>query len=143
VDTRFSTPERLALWSVVGHGLPLAVHSRAHVVLGVDPSPAQLAFIVAVIIAAPLVAAALLLARRTAAGGATLAASMAGSFVFGIYYHFVAISVDHVAHLPAGSDPTWAAVFRVSAVVMAVAAVAGAVAGVAALRSAGRQEVRA
>src|SRR3712207_1461885 len=82
-----TAPERSALWSIAGHGIPLVVHSRAHVVLGIDPSPAQLAFIVAVIILAPLASGALLLARRTAAGGATLAASMAGSFVFGLYYH--------------------------------------------------------
>ena len=133
--------ERAALWTIVGHAVPLAVHSQAHIALAIHPSPAQLAFIVVVIIAAPLAAGALLVAGRAAAGGATLASSMAGSFVFGLYYHFVAISPDHVAHLPAGSDPTWAAVFVVSAVLLAVAAWPGVLAGVAVLRSASRGEV--
>jgi hypothetical protein len=143
VHTSLTARERFALWSIVGHGLPLALHSRAHTVLGIDPSPAQLAFIVAVIIAAPILAGALLLARRAIAGGMMLAGSMAGSFVFGLYYHFVAISSDHVAHLPAGSDPTWARVFAVSAVMMAAAAIPGAAGGVAVVRSAASAEVPA
>jgi hypothetical protein len=75
---------------------------------------------------------------RVQAGAAALAASMAGSFAFGLYYHFVAISADHVLHLPAGSDPTWAAIFRLSAVLMAVAEALGALAGVALFRAAAR-----
>lgn len=132
--SHLNTAERYALWAIVGHAVLLAIHSRAHMVLGIDPTPPQLAFIVTVIILAPVAAGVLLLTGRSRAGGMTLAASMAGSFFFGLYYHFVAISQDHVAHLPAHAGSVWPAVFTVSAVLLAAAAIPGVIAGVGVLR---------
>ena len=108
------TLRRAALWLVGINFLTVVLHSVAHEVLGVKATAAQLAFIVPVIVVAPVVAG-LMLPRRTAAGAALLAASMLGSFAFGLYYHFVADTVDHVAHVATLRPAFWSAMFRATA----------------------------
>jgi hypothetical protein len=116
-----------ALGLVGFHFLTVVLHSIAHEVLSVKATPAQLAFIIPVIIFAPLVAG-LALPKFKRAGAALLLASMLGSFVFGLYYHFVADTIDHVAHV-AHREPTfWAATFQVTAYLLAVSEVFGAAA---------------
>jgi hypothetical protein len=44
---------------------------------------------------------------------------MLGSFLFGVYHHFLVVSEDHVRHLPAGSADVQSA-FIVSAAALAV-----------------------
>ncbi|HYO62584.1 MAG TPA: hypothetical protein VER08_02895 [Pyrinomonadaceae bacterium] len=114
-----------ALWLVGLHFLFVALHSAAHEVLKVKATPAQLAFILPVIIVAPVVAA-FLLPKFGRAGTALLLVSMLGSFVFGLYYHFVADTIDHVAHVAHMRPASWSAVFRVTAYLLAVSEVAGA-----------------
>lgn len=109
------------------HFLTVVVHSVAHEVLSVEATPAQLAFIVPVIIVAPVVAGFMLL-RFEKAGAGLLLASMAGSFVFGLYYHFIANSIDHVAHVARLEPEFWSATFRVTAYLLAASEVAGAAA---------------
>lgn len=113
-----------ALWLVGLHFLAVVLHSVAHEVLQVKATGAQLAFIVPVIILAPP-AAGLLLPRCKRAGAALLLASMLGSFVFGLYYHFVADTIDHVAHVARLEPAFWSAMFRATAALLLVSEAAG------------------
>jgi hypothetical protein len=127
-----------SLWLVGFHFLTVVVHSVAHEVLSVKASPAQLAFIIPVIIFAPVVSGFMLL-KFERAGAWLLAASMLGSFAFGLYYHFVADTIDHVAHV-AGLQPAfWSSVFRLTAYLLAASEVAAVVAA-AMLLAAGRSQ---
>jgi hypothetical protein len=115
----------LTTLGVVGfHFLTVAVHSVAHEVLSVKATPAQLAFIVPVIIIAPVISG-VILARFRKAGAALLLASMAGSFVFGLYYHFVAHTIDHVAHVARLEPAFWSATFQLTAYLLAVSEAGG------------------
>ena len=126
----------MSLGLVGFHFLTVVVHSVAHEVLSIKPSPAQLAFIVPVIIFAPLVAGFVLLKFKKA-GAALLLASMVGSFVFGLFYHFVADTIDHVAHVARLEPAFWSATFRVTAYLLAASEVAGAAAAVGVLLAGG------
>jgi hypothetical protein len=77
-------------------------HGEAHEQLAVGLARWQWAYVYSVITIAPLVAMVLYWTRWPAAGALLLGAAMVGSFVFGVYHHFVAISPDHVSHLPEG-----------------------------------------
>lgn len=121
----------LKLWALALaglHFLTVVAHSAAHEVLAVRATPAQLAFIVPVIIVAP-VAAALALPKFTRTGAALLAASMLGSFFFGLYYHFVADTIDHVAHVALLGPAFWSRTFRATAYLLLASEAAGAAAG--------------
>lgn len=102
---------------VLVHGLILVGHDLAHRRLGVGLAPWQIGFADIVIVAAPLVAAGLVFTRHARAGFALLAISMAGALAFGVYHHYVAVSPDHVLHLPAGDARL---LFQVTAAVMAL-----------------------
>ena len=125
---------RVALAAIVAHAAVGAVHGAAHQVLGVEISTAQLVFIVTVIFVAPLAAGLLLLRGRTRAGAALLACAMVGSFAFGVYYHFINDSPDHVAHVSRLSPAGWAIIFQATALLLALTEAAGAWAGAVALR---------
>jgi hypothetical protein len=120
---------RLALYAVIAHAAVLVVHSAAHEVLGVEASPAQLAFIVAVIIVAPLAGGLLLWKGNVKAGALVLTASMTGALAFGVYYHFVADTADHVSHVARLSPAGWAVAFQASALLLSLAEAFGAWAG--------------
>ncbi|HLM58461.1 MAG TPA: hypothetical protein VK422_20330 [Pyrinomonadaceae bacterium] len=53
--------------------------------------------------------------------------SMVGSFAFGVYYHFVAHTIDHVAHVARLRPEFWSAMFQITAYLLAVSEAAGAV----------------
>jgi len=125
---------RLALCAVAAHAAVLVVHSAAHEILGVEATTPQLAFIVAVIIVAPLAAGLLLWQGSARAGALLLTCSMAGSLAFGVCYHFVADTPDHVSHVARLSPAGWAVAFQASALLLALAEAAGAWAGAAALK---------
>ena len=125
-----------ALWLVGFHFLTVALHSAAHEVLSVKATMAQLAFIVPVIVVAPLVAG-LMLTKFGRAGAAVLLASMLGSFAFGLYYHFVADTHDHVAHVARLQPAFWSAMFQITACLLLVSEALGVV--VAGLSLAGRR----
>ena len=114
-----------ALGLVGFHFLTVVLHSVAHEVLKVKATPAQLAFIVPVIIFGPVVAG-FVLWKFEKAGAVLLLASMVGSFVFGLYYHFVADTIDHVAHVARLEPAFWSAMFRLTACLLAVSELAGA-----------------
>jgi|SRR5687768_15348147 hypothetical protein len=126
-----------ALWLVGFHFLIVVLHSIAHEILKVKASPAQLAFIIPVIIVAPVVAG-VMLPKFKQAGTVLLLLSMLGSFVFGLYYHFIADTIDHVAHVAQLQPAFWSSMFLVTAYLLLVSEALGVV--VAALSLAGRSQ---
>jgi hypothetical protein len=103
--------------AVLAHVVIVLLHGVAHSELGVELSAWQKTYAAIVIVATPLVAAVLLWTRRVRVGLLLLAASMAGSLIFGGYYHYLAISPDHVSHLPPGDAQ---GLFRLTALLLAV-----------------------
>ena len=112
---------------VAVHGLVNAAHAGAHWELGVELSMWQATFIVVVIGLCPLVAAVLLWTDYARPGAVILTGSMAAALVFGVYYHYVAISPDHVDHLPPGDGQ---GLFRASALFVAASQALGILVGV-------------
>ena len=124
-----NTKLKITVFAVVAfHFLAVVLHSVAHEILGVKASAAQLAFIFPVIIVAP-VAAGFLLLKFEKAGAFLLTASMIGSFFFGLYYHFIARTIDHVAHVAQMEPAAWASVFEATAYLLAFSEIAGGFAG--------------
>ena len=118
------TLKSIALGVVAIHFVVVVLHSIAHEVLPVKATPAQLAFIIPVIIVAPVLAGILLLKfQRTAT--ILLTASMLGSFVFGIYYHFIADTIDHVAHVAFLQPVFWSQMFQLTAYLLALSEMVG------------------
>lgn len=86
---------------VVGSAAVNAAHTVSHAGQHIMSLPAwQLAYIVVVIYAAPVFAAVLLWTRYCLAGAWLLVASMAGSLVFGLLYHFLLPGSDNVFTQP-------------------------------------------
>jgi hypothetical protein len=79
------------------------VHGAAHRAQRIGLSPAENLFVTVVIVAGPLLAMALLWTRRQRWGLGLLAATMAGSLLFGFYHHFVVRGPDHVLDQALGS----------------------------------------
>jgi cytochrome bd-type quinol oxidase subunit 2 len=117
--------------AVLAHLLVSLVHGYAHKELGVGLSVWQSWYVLIVITVAPLVALSLVWTRHRRIGFLLLIVSMAGSLIFGGYYHFVFVSPDHVSHLPPGAAQ---GLFRVTALLLAVTEVFGLIVGVLGLR---------
>lgn len=98
-----------------------AAHSGAQVTLG----PAATLFVFIVILAGPLLGLAVS-ARLPQIGSSIVAATMAGSLVFGLVNHFIIPGTDHVAHVV----PAWRTLFGSTAALLVVTEAAGAVIGV-------------
>ena len=127
--------KRVALYGTVLVLIHLVVnllHGRAHTELQIGLSSFQLLFVVGVIMLAPLLAMVFLWTKHQRLGLVLLTASMAGACLFGLYYHFVVPSPDHVAHVPAGF---WGDLFRMTAVVLALSEALGSVLGFVWLRA--------
>jgi hypothetical protein len=103
--------------AVVAHLIVVLLHGQAHTRLGVGLSNWQNLYVLVVIVLAPVVALALSFTRYVRAGLWLLLASMLGSLIFGACYHYIIISPDHVAHLPAGEARR---LFRVTAVLLLI-----------------------
>lgn len=87
---------------VLVHLVIAYLHGEAHSRLGVDLAAWQWTYVYSVITVAPLVAMAMYWTAWRKAAALLLGVSMVGSFLFGVYHHFVAVSPDHVSHLPEG-----------------------------------------
>ena len=124
-----SNAVRFALYAVVAHAAIGALHSAAHAILGVKVSPPQLVFIVVAIIVAPLVAGLMLWRGKVKEGAFLLTCSMLGALMFGIYYHFIADTTDHVSHVATLAPAGWAVVFQATALLLALIEAFGALAG--------------
>lgn len=99
------------------------LHDLAHRSLGVDLNLWQNIFVNAVIIWAPVVAVLMMWTRAAKAGAALFAFSMAGAFLFGLAFHFMFESPDHVGHLPPGELQ---GLFTVTAILLAITQALGA-----------------
>ena len=119
MSNRTQTVKLVALAVVVLHFVVVVLHAIAHEVLPVKATPAQLAFIIPVIIVAPVLAG-FLLRKFERAGSILLAASMLGSLVFGVYYHFIADTIDHIAHVAFLQPVFWSQMFQVTAYLLAL-----------------------
>ena len=104
----------------VAHGVP---HAEVPVAL----ARWQTAFVYLVVLAAPVVALGLLWRGRFRAGATLLAASMAASLAFGLFFHFVVPNPDHVDAVPTGP---WRGPFRATAVLVALSDAVGVAVGV-------------
>lgn len=126
----------MASWAgtaaVLAHALVALLHGVAHAELGVELSGWQKTYVAVVVVAAPLAAAALLWTRHIRLGLLLLLVSMSGSLVFGGYYHYVAVSADHVSHLPPGEAQ---GLFRVTAMLLALTETCGLAVGLWGLRA--------
>ena len=118
---------RIAWLIVLLHALVSVAHGLAHYGLGINLSSFQSAYVILIISLAPLLAAALLWARRARLGFVILMLSMAGSLVFGLYWHYVAVSPDNVFHLHNGNLQT---LFRSTAALLMVSEASGVAVGV-------------
>ena len=90
---------------VTAIALHLAVaywHGVAHECLGIALNRFQRLFVDVVVVACPLLACAGLWTRLARLSLWLLIASMGSSFLFGVYFHFVAVSPDNVRFLPTG-----------------------------------------
>lgn len=110
------------------HFLMVVLHSVAHEILSVKATPAQLAFIIPVIIFAPVIAG-FTLPKFNKFGTVLLVASMLGSFVFGVYYHFIANTIDHVSHVAHLRPAFWSQMFQATTYLLAVSEIFGAAIG--------------
>jgi hypothetical protein len=116
----------LSTVAVVAHLVVSIVHGNAHERLVVGLSNWQNIYVMTVIIAAPLIAMALIWTRYAQMGLVLLAISMAGSLIFGVAYHYVVISPDHVSHLPPGDAQ---GLFRTTALLLVLTEVFGVAVG--------------
>jgi uncharacterized membrane protein len=87
---------------VIVHHLIAIVHGAAHEQLGVGLDPWQQVFVWFAITILPVVALVLYWTRFRETAALILFVSMLASLVFGVYFHFIFSSPDHVSHLPAG-----------------------------------------
>ena len=122
----------LATVAVVIHAVVVLLHGMAHSALGVELSTTQQSYAAIVVVVTPLVAAALLWTRHARLGLVLLAISMVGSLLFGLYYHYVAVSPDHVAHLPPGEEQ---GLFRLTALLLWISETLGLIAALWGLRT--------
>ena len=104
------------------HLLVNVVHGTAHLKLHIQLGPVAMLFVIGVVIVCPLLAALLLWTSRQRFGLILLALSMAGSFIFGLYNHFVAMGPDQVGRQPSGP---WAIAFAMTAYLLLLAEVTG------------------
>ncbi len=117
----------IAAAAVVAANMAVNVaHGQAHERLGVGLAPWQTGFVYGVIVVAPIVAAVLYWTPCKRTGAALLTLSMTGSLAFGVYFHFIAVSNDHVSHLPEGDARS---LFVATAVLLVVVEAAGAAFG--------------
>ena len=118
--------------AVFAHLIVTLLHGQAHTRLGVGLSDWQNVYVLAVILVAPLIAFALSFTRYARAGLWLLLVSMLGSLIFGLFYHYIIISPDHVSHLPAGEAR---GLFRFTAVLLLITEAFGVVVAARALRT--------
>ncbi|MCU4798865.1 hypothetical protein OB920_00555 [Halobacteria archaeon HArc-gm2] len=93
-------------------------HGVAHGGVPVPLTPGQTAFVVLVVTVGPVAGAALFWRGRPVAGGLALAAVLLASFLFGVAFHYVLSTPDHVGAVPAG---WWRTPFRWTAAWVALA----------------------
>ena len=117
---------------MLAHFVVMVLHGHAHEELGVSLTPGQNAYVVIVIAITPLFAMVLLWTRYVRMGQVLLVVSMAGSLIFGVLYHYLVLSPDHIFYIPPGDA---AGMFRLTALLLMLTELFGVVAGWVGLRS--------
>lgn len=87
---------------VLLHLWPNLRHGAAHEALGVPIPPGWTWFVYLVILLLPVLAAVALWTRFFLSALLALALAFLSSTVFGVYHHYIAVSIDNVHHLPEG-----------------------------------------
>jgi hypothetical protein len=105
--------------AVIVHLVASLWHGSAHNHLGIELSTQQTLFIYLVIIIAPVIAGILVWTRYVSIGLWVFFLAMLGSFLFGVYHHYVLVSPDNISHLPAGTPQSHSR-FVTSAAVIAL-----------------------
>jgi hypothetical protein len=126
---RSRDPVSYAIGVILIHFVISVVHGLAHSHLGIRLSGTQQVFVAVVITAAPLIAGYLLWRSRLRAGGALLAASMAGAFIFGVYYHFITPGGDNVNRAYTLGSGNWQNLFEETAIEIGGLEIVGAMLG--------------
>jgi len=111
----------LGISIIILHVLITIPHGIAHSNLHIQMNLWQNIYILLVINLLPLLAA-VLIWRRKRIGFLLLLFSMAGSFLFGVFYHFIAAGPDNVASL---TLHPWSNTFKWSAYLLALTEAAG------------------
>jgi uncharacterized MnhB-related membrane protein len=124
---------RVSIAIIVLHAVVTVAHGAAHSTLKILMNGWQNTYIFIVIVLLPLVAG-FLIWKRKRLGYLILFLSMLGALVFGGYYHFVLAGADNVSTVGHHAMTSWAQVFQVSAVLLALVELAGVVAGVVGLK---------
>jgi hypothetical protein len=114
--------------AVIVHLVASLWHSSAHTHLSIELSTQQTLFVYLVIIIAPVIAAILVWTRYVSIGLWVFFVTMLGSFLFGVYHHYVLVSPDNIRHLPLGTAQSHSH-FVTSAAVIAVIELASALYG--------------
>jgi hypothetical protein len=117
---------KVAIFIVLLHLLIATLHGMAHHALGITLSRMQILFVTIVITIAPVVAV-VTLRFNPRFGAALLMVSMIGSLMFGVWYHYIEMSPDHVSHVATMPDQLNAAIFQITAVLLAFTEAAGVV----------------
>ncbi|MBW4588831.1 hypothetical protein G7B40_022450 [Aetokthonos hydrillicola Thurmond2011] len=99
----------------VVHAIANGLHGLAHIEIPVALSALESAFVGIVVLLTPIIAAVLLWTQFYRVGNWLLFGSLAGSFLFGLYKHFIVISPDHVSQV---SFEDWGMLFQVTAVLI-------------------------
>jgi hypothetical protein len=105
--------------AVIVHLVASLWHGSAHTHLRIELSTQQTLFIYLVIIIAPVIAGILVWTRYASMGLWLFFLAMLGSFLFGVYHHYVLVSPDNISHLPPGT-PKALSRFVISAGVIAL-----------------------
>ena len=112
---------------VVAHLLVNVAHGLAHRELRVGLSPSGSVFVIVVVMVSPLLAMALMWTTAKRLGFILLSLSILGSLLFGLYYHFLAVSPDHIHSQPSGG---WGTTFVLTAYLLFVTEAIGTYVGV-------------
>lgn len=99
------------------HTIANGIHGLAHIKIPVALSLFQSSFVGIVILLIPLVAVVLLWTQFYRSGSWLLLGSIGGSFLFGLYNHFVVISPDHVSQV---AFTGWGILFHVTAILILI-----------------------
>ncbi|WP_026734284.1 hypothetical protein [Fischerella sp. PCC 9605] len=106
---------RYATITVIIHAIVVVLHGLAHEKIPVPLSGLQSLFVGSIIVLAPIAAMILLWTPFQQVGSWLLLSSMAGAILFGVYYHFIAISPDHISQIPFAG---WGILFHITAILL-------------------------
>jgi hypothetical protein len=114
--------------AIIGaHLLVNIAHGLAHRELRVGLAPLDSIFVIVVVLIFPLIAAGLLWTAAKRLGLILLSLSMFGSFLFGLYHHFLTVSPDHVHSQP---PSPWGITFVLTACLLLITEAIGTYVGV-------------